>query len=79
MDMNKLIAFLLFCGLFNDAVSMNDELKRIWKEAVMAHLQYYHGLFMERPSKASEELRRVGVPIDIGPEHLPSTPLEHHL
>jgi hypothetical protein len=46
---------LFICDLSNDAVSsyvvigclMNDELGRIWKEAVWPNLKYYPGICLE--------------------------------
>jgi hypothetical protein len=33
---------------------INDELERIWKEAVMTSLMYYHDVSLERPRKITK-------------------------
>jgi hypothetical protein len=32
---------------------MNNELERMWKEAVVAYFKYYPGIFLEEPRKTS--------------------------
>jgi hypothetical protein len=33
---------------------MNDELERMWKEAVVAYLKYYPGIRLEGPRKTTK-------------------------
>jgi hypothetical protein len=50
---------------------MNDELKRIWKEAVVAYLRYYPGICPEGLKKTRKtSVKRAGVSADIRKEPL---------
>jgi hypothetical protein len=40
---------------------MNDELKGIWKEAVLAWTRYYPGINLEQLGKTTKELRIAGI------------------
>jgi hypothetical protein len=52
---------------------MIGELERMQKEAVVAQMRYYPGIFLEFLRKTTEELRIVGFPDEILTEHLPNT------
>jgi hypothetical protein len=50
---------------------MNDEMEKIWKEAVMAQLRYYPCICLGRLKKtAQESVRIAGALAEIQTEHL---------
>jgi hypothetical protein len=49
---------------------MNDELERIWKEVVVAHSSYCHGICLEEPKIFAKALRIAGVLAEIRTRHL---------
>jgi hypothetical protein len=56
---------------------MNDEMEKIWKEAVMAQLRYYPSICLGRLKKTTlESVRITGTLAGIQTEHHPNTSLE---
>jgi hypothetical protein len=56
---------------------MNDEMEKIWKEAVMAQLRYYPTICLGRLKKtAQESVRIAGALAEIQTEHHPNMSLE---
>jgi hypothetical protein len=60
---------------------MNNELEKIWKEAVVVYSGYYPSVCLEglRTTTRESSGRRAGVPAEVKTEHLPNTNLEHYL
>lgn len=54
---------------------MNDKLKRIWKEPVMAYLRYYPDISVDGLKEATKNTRIASVPSKIQSENLPNTNL----
>jgi hypothetical protein len=58
---------------------MNDEMERIWKEAIVAQSKYYPRIFLEGLKKTTKNtVRTAGVAAETRTEHLPNTSLEHY-
>jgi DNA-directed RNA polymerase subunit N (RpoN/RPB10) len=57
---------------------MNDELERIWKEAVILKSRYYHDIFMKDLRKTMKTSSMASIQAEIRTEHLPDTGLERY-